>query len=33
MQKHESLFDSTLGKWTGTSFNIELKDNVKPYHA
>ena len=33
MQKHESLFDGTLGKWTGTSYNIELKDNVKPYHA
>ena len=33
MQKHESLFDGTLGKWTGTSYDIELKENVRPYHA
>ena len=33
MQKYESLFDGTLGKCTGTSYNIELTYNVKPYHV
>ena len=32
-RKHETLFDGTLGTWTGTKYNIELKDGVKPYHA
>ena len=31
--KFESLSDGTLGKWKGAPYNIELKPNVKPYHA
>ena len=33
LQKHETLFDGTLGTWKGSTYDIELKDNVKPYHA
>ena len=31
--KHAHLFDGTLGKWTGEQYDIELKPDVKPYHA
>ena len=30
---YESLFDGTLGRWTGDPYKIQLKDNVEPYHA
>ena len=30
---NESLFDGTLGRWTGDPYNIQLRDNVEPYHA
>ena len=30
---NESLFDGTLGRWTGDPYDIKLKDNVEPYHA
>ena len=33
LQKYETLFDGTLGTWKGSTYDIELKDNVKPYHA
>ena len=33
LSKYEDLFDGTLGKWTGTEADIELQDNVRPYHA
>ncbi len=33
LNRHESMFDGTLGTWKGTEYNIELKDDVKPYHA
>ena len=33
LTKYESLFDGTLGKWEGDPYNIELRENVKPYHA
>ncbi len=31
--KYESLFDGTLGKWQGEPYDIQLKENVQPYHA
>ena len=31
--KFENLFDGTLGKWHGGDYDIELKPDVKPYHA
>ena len=27
------MFDGTLGTWKDTKYNIELKENVKPYHG
>ena len=33
MTDNESLFDGTLGQWTGEPCKMQLKDNVKPYHA
>ena len=33
LQKYESLFDGTLGKWTGTEYHIELKPGAEPYHS
>ena len=33
LQKYESLFDGTLGKWTHEDYHLELKEDVKPYHA
>ena len=30
---NESLFDGTLGQWTGEPYETQLKDNVEPYHA
>ena len=30
---NESLFDGTLGQWTGEPYKIQLQDNVDPYHA
>ena len=27
------MFDGILGKYTGSSFTIELKEDRKPYHA
>ena len=33
LEKHESLFHGTLGKWAGESYKIALKENQKPYHA
>jgi hypothetical protein len=29
----EDLFDNTLGHWRTDPYEIELKPNVKPYHA
>jgi hypothetical protein len=31
--KYENVFDGTLGNWKGTDYRIELRDEVKPYHA
>ena len=33
LQKYKSLFDGTLGKGTGSPYNIELKEGAQPYHA
>jgi hypothetical protein len=33
LQKFESLFDGTLGHWKDEPYNIELKPDIKPYHA
>ena len=33
LQKHESLFDGTLGKWKGPPYHIDLQPGAKPYRA
>ncbi len=33
MQKHEELFDGTLGSWNLEPYDVELKEDAKPYHA
>ena len=33
LQKHESMFDGTLGTYTGSKYKIELQEGAKPYHA
>ena len=33
LQKHEKMFDGTLGKNTGSDYTIELKKDTKHYHA
>jgi hypothetical protein len=33
LKKHEDLFDSALGAFTGTLHDIKLKENVEPHHA
>ena len=33
LQKYESMFDGTLGTYTGSNYKIELQEGVKPYHA
>ena len=33
LSKHEHLFDGSLGQWTHPDYHLELKPDVKPYHA
>ena len=33
LQKYEPMFDGALWNHTGSKYKIELKENVKPYHA
>ena len=33
LKKYESLFDGTLGRWKNEEYDIELKDDAKPYHS
>lgn len=33
LQKHESMFDGTLGTWKQAPYNIELRKDATPYHA
>ena len=32
LQKYEPLYDGTLGTYNGRKYDIELKDDAKPYH-
>jgi hypothetical protein len=33
LERHEPLFDGTLGNWKSEDYDIELKEGVRPYHA
>ena len=33
LTKYQSLFDGTLGHWTGELYDIKLQPDAKPYHA
>ena len=33
LQKYEKMIDGTLGKYTGSEYRIELKEDAKPCHA
>ena len=33
LKRFEYLFDGMLGKWNSRPIDLELKDNVRPYHA
>lgn len=33
LERHESLFDETLGRWTGDPYKITLKEGVQPYYV
>ena len=33
LQKCEKMLDGTLGKYTGSDYTIELKQDAKSYHA
>ena len=33
LDKYSTLFDGTLGKWTGTEVELELVEGATPYHA
>ena len=33
LQKYEELFDSNLGKETGSNYIIELKEDAKPFYT
>jgi len=33
LNKHNQLFDGTLGKWKGKPIHIQLKEGATPYHA
>jgi hypothetical protein len=33
LKKYEDLFDGTLGAFTGTPYDVKLKENVEPHHA
>ena len=33
LTKYETLFDGTLGHWSEEEYNIELRQDVEPYHA
>jgi len=33
LENFKDLFDGSLGSWKGEALNIEVKDDVKPYHA
>ena len=33
VQKYEEKFDGISGRYTGSNFSKELKEDAKPYHA
>ena len=33
LQKYQEKFDGTLGKYTGSDYTKELKEDIKTYHA
>ena len=33
LRKHETMFDGTLGNYTGTEYKIELQKGAQPYHT
>ena len=33
LKKYQEMFDETLGKYIGSDFNIELKEDAEPYQA
>ena len=33
LNKYKQLFDGTLGHWKGQLYDVELRDEVTPYHA
>ena len=33
LNKYETLFDGTLGHWTEEEYDIELRQDIEPYHA
>ena len=33
IHKHEKMIYGTLGKYTGSDYTIELKEDAKPYHT
>jgi len=33
LTEYETLFDGTLGQWTGKPYHIELRPDAKPYHG
>ena len=33
LQNYEKMFDETLGKYTGSNYTMELKEDMKSSHA
>ena len=33
LNKYKELFDGSLGHWKGQNYDIELREEAKPYHA
>ncbi len=33
LEEYRDLFDGSLGKWKGEKYDIELKQDAKPYHS
>ena len=33
LPKYEKMFYGTIGKYIGSDYTIDLKENTKPYHA
>eukprot|EP00957_Ditylum_brightwellii_P144530 11009741-Ditylum_brightwellii.AAC.1 len=33
LQKHEELFDSTLGTWGKNGYDIKLQEGIEPYYS